>query len=414
MNPENHYISLCKMRIAEELNLQNDSLMQRDFEYLNKVIYEKSGVDLSTATLRRIWTDERDGIPQIKTLDAMAIVLGYDGWHAFKQANPVKPKSSNRNIAKIAGQLLGVIILLLGGILISRYWISEEKIIVTLVPEKSQHEGVPATIGFNYDISNATGQEIKIQLSWNPFEQTVLDPSKNFYTGTYFYPDYHQAKLLLEDEILASSYVHITSPTWHGLIMKSGFDSNPIYVNKDDFMKNDRLVISKELSDKYAIKDLDEMYLVFTLSNEMLSQINGDSFELSTTVKGLGYLENRICSQIDIVIKGEKNSIRIPISNDGCYGITSLKCSEVELSGKVNDLSLLSTDLLISNSVKIKNDSKEVSITISENDPFQTSYTQSIGSLKVIKFIFIGFGEVSEFTLASQGETLKDTRLAPF
>ncbi len=414
MNVENLYISLCKSRIVEELNLQNDALVQRDYEYLHKVIFEKSGIDLSTATLRRIWSDEHEGIPQAKTLDAMAQVLGYDGWHEFKKSNPIRQRSKNKILAKTASQLLIIVVIVLGGITIWRYWYSTDEFTVSLTPEKTQHEGVPATIGFNYDVSQVENQEVKIQLSWNPFEQVVLDPSKNFYTGTYFYPDYHEAKLLLEDEILASSYVHVTTPGWHGLIMRSGFDSNPIYVDQQDFLLGNRLIISEDLSGKYGLEQLDEMFSVFTFSNEAISQVSGDNFELKTSIKGLGYLKNRICSQTDIVIKGAANSIRIPISSKGCYGITALRCSDTMLSGKTNDLSLLSTDLLQNQMIRIKIRDNELSITVGENDPFRVTYDEPIGQLKVIKLIFIGYGEMGEFKLTYQDEALKHDALAPF
>ncbi|MEP1096497.1 MAG: hypothetical protein ABJG78_15385 [Cyclobacteriaceae bacterium] len=415
MSTDNFYILLCKKQITKELNLENDSLVQRDFEYLSKVIFEKSGIDLSTATLRRIWSTERDGVPQAKTLDAMAQVLDFEGWHEFKKANRGGTSATKKLTSFNRITILQLV--LVGIAAIVWIWLSDRRSVevqVSLWPHKMSQEGVPATIGFNYDIEQMEDLEVKIQLSWNPFEQTVLDPEKHFYTGTYFYPDYHQAKLLADNSILASSNIHITTPGWHGLVMKAGLDSNPIYIDSADFLKKDRLAITQALSESYALSDLKELFTTFTLSNSILSQIDGDSFELRTVFKGLGYVSNPICSQTDIVIKGENESMRIPISSNGCYGITALKCSDVTVSGKTNDLSNLSADLLQPLSVSLLVGKNALLVQVGENEPFKTAYSKSIGELKVIKFIFSGYAEVREFEIKSNGLVLKDAVLSPF
>jgi len=415
MSTENFYISLCKKQIAKELNLESDSLIQRDFEYLSKVIFEKSGIDLSTATLRRIWSEEREGVPQAKTLDAMAQVLGFEGWHEFKKANPTSTIGQKKSISFNRITILQIV--LVGIAAVIWIWLSYGRSVepqVSLSPEKTSHEGVPATIGFNYDIEQMEDKKVKIQLSWNPHEQIILDPEEHFYTGTYFYPDYHQAKLLAGQNILASSNIHITTPGWHALVMKSGLDPNPIYIDSINFHQKDRLSVTQALSESYALLDFKELFTTLTLSNSILGQVDGDSFELGVVFKGLGNLSNPICSQTDIVIKGENQSIRVPISSDGCYGITTLKCSDVIVSGKTNDLSNLSTDLLQSVSVALKVSNNVLFVQVGENESFETTYSKSIGRLKVIKFIFTGFAEVTEFEMKSNGLVLKDAGLKPF
>lgn len=410
MNSEDYYIALCKTQIAEALNLSKDLLIQRDYEYLNKVIFEKSGIDLSTATLRRIWSEDREGIPQAKTLDAMAQVLDYDGWHEFKKANPAQQRTpAKKSFAWF--YILGLIIII--GSAILYYWNPETQWEVELTPEKNSHEGVPATIGFNYNISEAPG-EVNMQLSWNPTVRTVLDPEKNFYTGTYFYPDYHEAKLLFEEQILASSYVHITTLGWHGLIMQSGLDPHPIYIDEEDFILDSKLMFTDSLSEKYGLNTLDELFSVFTLSNSVLEQVSGDDFEMEATFKSLGNLSKPICSQTDILIKGETQSFRIPISSEGCYGITGLKCSEQLISGKTTDLSNLSANLLQNQTVSIKVSNKQLTISLEGKDPFIADFSELIGPIKVIKFIFIGYGEVSKFELRSSDQVLENEVLTPF
>lgn len=412
MDNENAYISLCRKRIEQTLNLESGGLSQRDFEYLHRVVLEKSRTDLSTATLRRVWSNQHSNTPQIKTLDALAIVLDYEGWHEFKKANPLNSKRFT--FAKIK-KVLWLILIAIGSI---SGWLLYGKFdsnipIVALEPEKVIHEGVPATIGIVYDISEAS-EEVQIQLSWNPYERVTLDPSKNFYSGTYYYPDYHQTKLLSNNSILTKKSIHITTVGWHGLLMQSGFDSNPIYLDPSDFSDSIRLRTKANVDSLYSL-ETKEYFSVFTLSNKVLEQLSGESFGLKTVIKSTDPSIARTCKETAILIKGEHGSMRIPISSEGCYGPTVLSCADVRLSGKTNDLSQLSSNLEVELPIEIESKNKTLKIKVGDNSEFLVNYNDNIGPLKVVKFIFMGYGEVSTFEMTGADDNqLVDPVLSPF
>lgn len=415
MNTEKYYISKCKALIAEAFNLDNSNLIQRDFEFLRKTIFEKSGIDLSTATLRRIWANDGSIRPQTKTLEALAMVLGFEGWHHFKQSVPVAGDSSNRKAYKISRVgLIAIPLLLLSSLWFYSGSSAEEMSSVTLTSSTNVQEGVPATIGFNYDISSIKDQEVKIQLSWNPYEQTVLNPHESFYTGTYFYPDYHQVKLLRNDEVIASDNIHITTPGWHGIVMQSGMDPKPIYIDHSDFIFDDHLTISETINNDYNLHQIKQLYSVFTLSNDALASVMGDDFELDATIQVPGHLIKPICDRTDIVIKGVSGTMRVPISSNGCYGITSLTCSEVSLSGKNHDLSKLSSDLSSNVKINLTVLDQGLSIRVGDNETLDIPYLKPIGSLKVIKFIYTGYGKLLEFELKTEGRKFHHECMLPF
>ena len=138
---EKDYISRCKNEIEKQFNLPED-LIERDFEYLHEVLLEQTQTDISTSTLRRIWSDKYQSIPQTKTLDALARLLGHAGWHAFKQeATANKPKRLN---LKVAAYMLGVVAMVSAVLLL----IASDEAVgeAMLTPEVFIHEGVPATI----------------------------------------------------------------------------------------------------------------------------------------------------------------------------------------------------------------------------------------------------------------------------
>lgn len=403
------YIARCREQIEKELNLDPANLMERDYEYLHEVILERTKTDLSTSTLRRLWMDKYQGVPQIKTLDALAQVLGYAGWHAYKKAISSKPhlkKQSNRTLMYI----MGVLVLAFATTILLT---STDKAIgeVKLNPEVLIYNGVPATIGFNYSVLNPG---VEIELSWNPFERTMLNPGGHFYTGTYYYPDYHQAKLIFKEQVLAREFVHVTTKGWHALIMDSGMDTHPQYVDSSDFIYPDKLAISENAVRKATDKS-EDVYSVFTLSNSSLGQLSGDHFSLVANVEMSPMPEGPLCLIYEVLIKGSSGNIRIPITQPGCYGVATLACAEKRMTGKLNDLSNLSTDLTLPHQVKISCQSKMLAVEVGSNQSFELSYEEEIGQLKVIKFIFNGLPKVTAFELKDEhNKKLKVNDWYPF
>ncbi|WP_370088275.1 hypothetical protein [Ekhidna sp.] len=407
---DQEYIELCKRKIERKFNLQASNLMERDYEYLREAILKQTRTNLSTSTLRRLWMDKYQSVPQIKTLDALAMTLDYSGWYAFK--NAMSPQhSKNKKSRRTLLYLLGIGIL---GLAATILLMSTDRPIgeVSLEPEKFAHEGVPATIGFHYIVPNS---EVEIELSWNPHERTTLDADQSFYTGTYYYPDYHQAKLIYNDRILAQSAIHITTTGWHGLIMDSGMDTRPQYVESGDFIFGDSLSIDHQLI-KSLTGSSNTLYPVFTFSNKELEKLSGDDFKLVTEVKMESLSQTSDpCGFYEILIKGEGGNMRIPIVQTGCYGLVAIQCAEEIISGKQNDLSGLSTNLKLEHRVEIASKDKALEIIVGDNPPFRFKYEGQISTLKVIKFIFTGSATVSSFQLLSeQGVELKTEALYPF
>ena len=62
----------------------------RDFEQLSIQIHERTGVQLSVITLKRVWGKiEYAGKPTITTLNALAEFAGAQNWQRFKQLNSI-------------------------------------------------------------------------------------------------------------------------------------------------------------------------------------------------------------------------------------------------------------------------------------------------------------------------------------
>src|SRR5580698_7809586 len=73
-------------------------MRQRDLDYLCERIEESSGILISLSTIKRILNGQYNRLPQVATLNALSVYLGYADWQAFKaakgkvvRAQPVPP-----------------------------------------------------------------------------------------------------------------------------------------------------------------------------------------------------------------------------------------------------------------------------------------------------------------------------------
>src|SRR5438876_5308009 len=86
MSSEKEFIEACKRLIKQKIKFpENNSWKQRDFEYLSDLIFEKTGSRISISTLKRIWKDENNRLPQVYTLNVLAGFAGFESWSVFKQ-----------------------------------------------------------------------------------------------------------------------------------------------------------------------------------------------------------------------------------------------------------------------------------------------------------------------------------------
>ncbi|ELR70245.1 hypothetical protein C900_03930 [Fulvivirga imtechensis AK7] len=419
MEPEKRYIEACKEAILTKMDWSEKvDIVQRDFEYLSDSIYEKTKVRLSAATLRRIWMNQYQSLPQVKTLDALAEFIGYGNWQQFtraaQQQDQTTPAKTIWELVKLPALLI-LLAALVSFALIALLPNSNPLPdgMVSLDPAEDIHDGVPATIGFNYDISEVENKEVFIELSWNPYERTKLDSEHHFYTGVYYYPDYHWSKLIVDDSILVKKPVYVTTKGWHGLLMQSDYDITPVYIDPADFIGDGKLQMTADLLHKYEAKDVNVYYPVFTLSNPLLEALDGDNFTLEARFSLLPGQEKLLCKHMYVLIKAENGTVALPVSQQGCYGETSLLFSDKRMPGKLNDLSRLSADISTTQELRLRVKNKQVVVKIGDNEPFTFDYSTAMGKLKVLKFVFRGFGEVSGVRLTdSKGKVILNNGFA--
>lgn len=88
----------CKKIIEQKLDWgDSENWQSSDFENLNQLILDKTGVSLSVSTLRRIWGRvEYNHLPSVTTLNTLAKFAGFEDWRNFIKKNASEP-DLNRN-----------------------------------------------------------------------------------------------------------------------------------------------------------------------------------------------------------------------------------------------------------------------------------------------------------------------------
>src|ERR1700722_3291389 len=87
MEKEKQLLQLCCRQIEQTLNWgDSETWSNDDFEHLSEKIFDKTRVQLSISTLKRIWGKVRyENSPTTATLNALAGFLGFENWREFRQ-----------------------------------------------------------------------------------------------------------------------------------------------------------------------------------------------------------------------------------------------------------------------------------------------------------------------------------------
>jgi len=232
MASEREYIAFFRKQVEQKLMLgtADGKLKQRDFEYLAKLIEEKSKIRLSLSTLKRLWKDNSTLEPHPSTLDAAASVLGFDSWQTFKkqhtelkeEASTARAKRNTRSIVlPIAGGMLALLVLIVF-LVLQGFNRSEKKLVlpenITFKADKTITSGVPNTVLFTYDVKDVKADSLFIQQSWNPLNKVRIDPTKNHFSSIYYIPGFHRAKLIVNDSIVKTARIHIKTDGWMPIV----------------------------------------------------------------------------------------------------------------------------------------------------------------------------------------------------
>jgi hypothetical protein len=404
------------------MNGYNDPelMTQRNFEHISTEIEKKSGILISSTTIKRLSKGAFNRSPQIATLNAIANYFDFTTWQEYKSSlgkrsrqtieaietpkETVDIADSNALEKKERKQVMSIwIFLLIVPVFILGYYIypnsnrsgNFEK--ATFSARKTTGNDLPNTVVFNYDVDKVKADSFFIQQSWDKNRRVRIYKNNHTLTDIYYEPGYHVAKLIANDSVIKTFDINIPTDKWvfYANENKAGYSTE--YIKTEISTKDGTLAVTKEELLKSGIDVAPEkmyLYSYFPSGHE----VSGDNFILTTRVR-MKEIRNNRCPYIAIEVYGQRYFMLIKSTSKGCANLATLWFSERAINGRENDLSSITYDVAQWTDVELLVKDKKASIKINSQEAFSTTYKQSLQKITGVSFISNGLCEVEHVAL---------------
>ncbi|HEV8511926.1 MAG TPA: hypothetical protein VGQ59_01535 [Cyclobacteriaceae bacterium] len=399
-------VRLCLEELCNKMGYTDRSkILQSDLEHLCYLIEENTRIVISISTLKRIFSEKFERLPQIATLDALTTFLGYSGWQDFKtrKINSVseeKAVSTEHRVAEkkptTSGNLVRVSsAIILIAILFSLFFVATRKNTsskAVFSVQKIVSQDVPANVIFNYDIDNIEGDSFYIQPSWNKKMRIKIEKNNHTQTETYYEPGYHTAKLICDNKVLKQVQVHITTKGWVGYSKVNFSDPYPQYFQNETIVRDSVLGLNLRGLQASGIEIKDEKIYYYACFPDSL-EVNSDNFTMTARVR-MDPVKPTLCPWIISEVYSQNSLFFFTGTIPGCTGEVKALFSDKYLDGKKNDLSSLGFDVRNWKNVRIEVKKKEVRISVEGKEVFATTYKRPGGLIQGMGFGSNGLCEV--------------------
>lgn len=411
------YLEICKKLFEEKVShLVSKPYKRKDLLFLADEIYEKTNILLSLSTLVRLWSESYKSVPQIKTLDALCIYMGYKNWYDFKsqQKDPdlrsfrqevSQRKRFNIKKNKITIYTGGFIMLGLAFLIISisrnaRY--NNEDIAFRL--DTIQSTGIPATVKFYLNIPVKKNQDFMLYTDNYNKSNIKVDGSVKSISTTYIFPGIFRPKLYYNDKIIKESPILITTDNWQCIITYERKKFRPIIVNNKDIYDSGYLHITPEMLDKYHVRVFENLHEINYVKVGNVGPIENNNFIFETRIKNSIDYGARPCQGVYIYILCENGDFQIPFCQPGYISSKKAIIGDIELKGVTTDLSAFGCNMSEFQNIRIVNSNQKLSTF--RNNKFLKSfpYDKPLGKIVGFKFKFLGCGTVEYVRLLDENE----------
>ena len=384
----------------------------KDFETLSEQIFTKTGKQLSTSTLKRIWGRvKRTAQPSVTSLDILSEFAGFENWRACRQQMLFSEETEVKNKLTYANWLIGGVVVILI-ILITSIVVYQPKKKVTInskVPHsdsvqfdfKKVTTGYPNTVIFEYDIGNAPFQTLQIQQSWDESRRITLEKPKGLVTTTYYDPGYFLTKLVVNNQIVKQKDLYIPTKGWQAYM--GGNIPEIIYIKEHKILKDSILHLEKSVLD-----EMNQYHPVHIWVSNLSPkpQINSVDFSLESAFRMLQPTEKSVCQEVWMVIVGSKEVFRFEFSIPGCVGDLRFYLKGDRISGKNQNLSAFGLDFSKWNNFKVIHKNKQLKAFINNKLIFTHRLSSDIGLIGGVKMMFEGLGEVQKLIISDNQHTI--------
>jgi len=416
-------IELSAQELAARHGFNLDSMRQRDFEYLCARIEESSGILISLSTIKRILNSQYHRLPQVATLNAIAVNLGYTNWQAFKAARQIPtpaPAATTRPSPKAPAAkstrrpsypliAAGAIGLFLVALLSWNYFSSTPTATgaASFGIRRTTANTVPNTVVFTYDIDHTPGDSFFIQQSWDRHRRVRIEKGSHTLTDIYYEPGYHTAKLIATDKIIKTLGVSIPTNGWFFYSKESLSRGLPAYIHTPTPTRNGILGLEKQdLIDNRIDPDKPQVILYTWFPGAIAT--SADNFRLDAKIK-MTDLRNTACPFIMPEIFCQHGLMYFAATLPGCTGAggeINAQFGNHFLDARSTDLSPLAIDVHSWHRIEMLVKQQQVTISIDDKPVLTSSYTTSAGSITGLGFHSTGLASIDSIRLTGLDGTV--------
>lgn len=429
MKNEQQYLQQCRSLIEKKTGWgSHDHWTNQDFVRLSELIFEETGINLSSTTLKRIWGRVKyNSFPHITTLNALVKYAGYACWRAFMAAHNKETteytahhqlqtmvatekqhtasqeyKRDRVHIARAASivLLLMVGVLALLGAIFSTYDTSK---ILSPADSKdfsfSAHPvttGLPNTVIFNYNASAAATDSIYIQASADPQHKRKVTADKHQHTALYYYPGSFQTKLLMDDQVVKEQEVLIKTKGWLALV-----EHNPVPLYfKENIVQQGALGIPVEtLKDFYPDMQTSTPWVAYyNVGN--FGDLQSDNFTLETELKSDFSQGEAICQDTSVVIlRSNAPPITIPLAIPGCLANVDRELQGGAMQNGLLNLTAFGCDFSDWVHVKCEAKDQQFRLWINQKLAYEGALQQDTSKIAGILYRFHGSGSINSLRI---------------
>lgn len=398
---EHKTLKTCLLLIEQKLGWGKSSTWHNDmFAELSELIQQKTGVLLSSTTLKRVWGRVHyESSPSISTLNTLAQFIDYKNWRDFKlNTSTSKPNFFQKKVVPYLGiivpsaALLTLIFISFFSMTLNNTAVEKDYSTITF-KSRPIVEGLPNSVVFDFNLDNVKSDSIYIQQFWDRTKTIKLEAGQKQATGIYYFPGYFRSKLLIDGEIIKEHDLFIKSNGWSGTL---DYEPVPKYYTEKELFSKQKLSfppITLEEVGKSETPLVSSFHLIDDLG------VSGDHISIQTSVKNTFNDKWAVCQTLRFVILGTEGAMIIPFTQLGCISDIGLLLNDVYLNGKKHDLSSFGIDLSDLTPIKIDINDKNVRIFVKDKLIYSGKYNESIGRLVGIRYRFLGAGEVESIEI---------------
>jgi hypothetical protein len=392
----------CKSKIEEQLDWGDSARWNtKDYETLSTRIHERTGVNLSVATLKRLWGKVKyDSKPTPTTLNTLAQYLGYENWRSFRvteEAN--RGKNLARKETKRAPWWIALLVLpvVIGAafLLIPRKKTQLDPALFSFTSKKVIDVGVPNTVVFDYDASNARPDDsVFVQQSWDKRLSRQVRRDQLQHTSIYYYPGFFEAKLVVNGQIVKEHNLLIKTDGWLPLVEQPG---TPVYFKAADAIHDGilQLPLSAIEQSNIPLQPVAPWTAYYNVRD--MGALMSDDLIFETSLRNDYVSGSNPCQYAEIRLQFEGPAVLIPLSAKGCVSTLGI----ADTDGTQRDLSAFGVDFNDWVNVKCVIKDKIAEIFVNNNSAIKLKVTGGRAKMVEVGYRFQGTGSVDFVKLSN-------------